>query len=150
MILLYQNREGTKDIDAITEPKSLINEISIQMAADHDLPDGWLNDAAKGFMPDPELCKYGTEGVPQFPNLTVFVPSPEMLFAMKASATRIEYDPDGKMSRDLEDLRTLAKELGVQNQEDAERIISTFYPLERIPQRFWYALDDILGKEDSE
>jgi hypothetical protein len=54
------------------------------------------------------------------------------------------------MSRDLEDLRTLATVLRVQNQDDAERIISAFYPLERIPQRFWYALDDILGKEDSE
>lgn len=142
----YQNRPGTKDIDAVTDPKTVIQEISYEMAKEHGLPEGWLNDAAKGFMPDPAKCKYSSEGIPQFPHLTVFAPTAEMLFAMKASATRIENSPDGKLSRDMEDLRRLAKELGVQNQEDAERVINAFYPPERIPLRFWYALDEILEK----
>jgi hypothetical protein len=71
-----------------------------------------------------------------------------MLFAMKATATRIENDPDGKKSRDLEDLTTLAKVLGIRGREDAERVVSAFYPMDRIPLRFWYALDEILGEED--
>ena len=150
MILIHQNREGTKDIDAITDPKSLIYEISEQMAKEHGLPEGWLNDAAKGFVPEQGKADYTTDGVPQFPNLTVFVTSSEMLFAMKALATRVEPQVDEAQSRDLEDLKTLAQFLGVKDTEDARRIISAFYPLNRIPARFWYVLDEILGKEDAD
>lgn len=150
MIMKFQNRPGTKDIDAITEPKTVIREVSNEMAEEYGLPDGWLNDAAKGFMPDSSKCSYSAEGMPVFPNLKVLAPSAGMLFAMKALATRIENSPDGEMSRDLKDLRSLAKELGVKNQDDAERIIRAFYPPERIPQRFWYALEEILEEGGAE
>ena len=150
MILIHQNREGTKDIDAIIDPKSLIYEISEQMAQEHGLPEGWLNDAAKGFVPEQDKADYTTDGVSQFQNLTVFVSSSEMLFAMKALATRVEPQVDEAQSRDLEDLKTLAQFLGVHDSEDAGRIISAFYPLSRIPARFWYVLDEILGKEDTD
>ena len=150
MILIHQNRDGTKDIDAIIDPKPLIYKISEQMAQEYGLPEGWLNDAAKGFVPEQGKADYTTNGVPQFPNLTVFVPSSEMLFAMKALATRVVPQVDEAEPRDLKDLKTLAQFLGVHDSEDASRIISAFYPLNRIPARFWYVLDEILGKEDAD
>lgn len=145
MILMFQNREGTKDIDAIIEPKNLIHAIAIQMAEDHGLPEGWLNDAAKGFMPSNST--YGPEGVPQFPNLTVLAPTPTMLFAMKAMATRIDNVPGEDEPRDINDLRVLAKAIGIRGREDAARVIEPYYPMARVPMRFWYALDELLGEE---
>jgi len=145
MILAYQNREGTKDIDAIIDPKTVINQITKEMADDHGLPDGWLNDAAKGFVP--ENTVQITEGVPQFPYLTVYLPEARALFDMKAQSSRLDPTPTGEESRDMTDLRTLVSVLEIKNQEDAEIAIKQYIPPEKIPLRFWYALDDILGKE---
>jgi hypothetical protein len=47
----------------------------------------------------------------------------------------------------MTDLRTLVSVLEIKNQEDAEIAIKQYIPPEKIPLRFWYALDDILGKE---
>lgn len=51
MALSFNLGRQTKDIGAIFEPKSRIYEIAAQMADEHGLPTGWLNDAAKGFFP---------------------------------------------------------------------------------------------------
>ena len=148
MILAYQNREGTKDIDAIIDPKTTINKITKEMADYHGLPEGWLNDAAKAFVP--ENTVQVTEGVPQFPNLTVYLPEARALFAMKAQSSRLDPTPAGQESRDMIDLRTLVKVLGIQGQDDAEVAIQKYLPPEKIPLRFWYALDEILGREATE
>ncbi len=51
--LAYDERRATRDIDAVFAPK---NEVyaAARVGAALDLPDGWLNDAVKGFLQGPD------------------------------------------------------------------------------------------------
>jgi len=51
MALAYSTRRVTRDIDAVFEPKSAIYAAATKVAEERGLPEDWLNDAAKGFMP---------------------------------------------------------------------------------------------------
>lgn len=57
MALAYSSRRVTKDIDAVFEPKSIVYHAAAKVADDLGLPEDWLNDAVKGFMPgdDPRV-----------------------------------------------------------------------------------------------
>lgn len=54
--LAFDEPRSTRDIDAVFEPKTVIYEIAGKLAEERGLPDGWLNDAVKGFLTgaDPE------------------------------------------------------------------------------------------------
>ena len=51
MALAFSTRRVTKDIDAVFEPKGAIYEAAEQVARQLELPQGWLNDAVKAFLP---------------------------------------------------------------------------------------------------
>lgn len=51
MALAYDRSRLTRDIDAVYVPKSQVYDEAEKMAGEHGLPSGWLNDAAKGFVP---------------------------------------------------------------------------------------------------
>ena len=48
--LAFDSRRSTQDIDAVFEPKTAIYEAATELADERGLPDGWLNDAVKGFL----------------------------------------------------------------------------------------------------
>jgi len=56
MALAYDARRATRDIDAVFQPKDEVYSAAAAVAARHDLPDDWLNDGVKGFLPgdDPQ------------------------------------------------------------------------------------------------
>ena len=75
-------------------------------------------------------------------NLKVFCARPEYLLAMKCLAMRI-----GEEFRDLEDVRYLLRNLGVESYEEACGTIARYYPLERFPQKTLYALEELLTSD---
>jgi hypothetical protein len=87
------------------------------MAAEHGFADGWLNDAVTGLLPDRQPPIEGTASFTT-PGLDVGVASPEYLFAMKAAAARQETDG--------EDLRALARLLGIATLVDALALVERF------------------------
>jgi len=116
MALAYNSRRATRDIDAVFEPKQAVYEAADRIALRHALPDNWLNDAVKGFLPggDPHQ-----RAVFAAPGINVSVPSPKYLLALKVHAARID--------RDRDDIVTLARLCGVSSAGEvltiAERIM---------------------------
>jgi hypothetical protein len=136
MVIAFKARISTKDIDAVFEPKSKIHEISKKIAEDQDLPENWLNDAVKGFMS--EKAEYNT--FLDLPALKVYLPIPGYIFAMKAISMRITPE-----SSDIEDLKLLIRIVKIKTVEDGIDIIKKYYPEKLIPQRTYYALDELIN-----
>jgi hypothetical protein len=90
-----------------SSPKGTIYEAAAEVALALDLPPGWLNDAVKGLLagPDPEAAP-----VLEVPGLRCLAASPRMLIALKVLAHRV--------GEDDEDVRLLARELGLRRGED--------------------------------
>jgi hypothetical protein len=136
MVIAFKARIATKDIDAIFEPKSKIHEISKKIAEDQDLPENWLNDAVKGFMS--EKAEYNT--FLDLPALKVYIPIPGYIFAMKAISMRITPE-----SSDIEDLKLLIRIVKIKTVEEGIDIIKKYYPEKLIPQKTYYALDELIN-----
>ena len=90
LVLLFNARETTKDVDVfIVQPDPpRVREAAAQVARDLDLPDDWLNDAAKGYFVTV------SEGpiVYESTALLVRAVTMEQLLAMKLAAWRDAID----------------------------------------------------------
>ena len=108
--LAFDERRSTRDIDAVFEPKTVIYEVAGQLAEERGLPDGWLNDAVKGFLTgaDPD-----TPLVLEVDGMRVSTASPRILLAMKVLSHRV--------GEDEKDVRLLARELGL---DDAVEVLA--------------------------
>jgi len=117
MALAYSTRRSTRDLDAVFEPKQAVYAAAQEVARAHDLPDDWINDAVKGFLPgsDPNATTLFER-----PGISVRVASPRYLFAMKAAAARIE--------RDAEDLQSLYRICGFGSLDAALDCVAEHYP----------------------
>jgi hypothetical protein len=102
-ILAFQSRQSTKDIDAIFVPTSIVRELVAQIGEESGYAEGWFNDGVKGFISDKHSVT--AADLPQFENLTVTMPVPEYLLAMKCMAARVDLDE----SKDEQDARFLIK-----------------------------------------
>jgi hypothetical protein len=91
LVLLYDARETTKDVDAFTldaAGSAEMREAAASVAAQLGLPEDWLNDGAKGYL-------HGLapgELVVSAPSLLVRSVAVQQLLAMKLSAWRDDLD----------------------------------------------------------
>lgn len=79
MVLAFQARRSTKDVDAIFAPAGIIRDEARAVAEEMDLPVDWLNDAAKGFV-SPKADFHGLADL-DLSHLRVQVPTAEYLLA---------------------------------------------------------------------
>jgi predicted nucleotidyltransferase len=110
MVLGYQARLSTRDVDAvILAPKEarLVRNLAKQVAQEHDWPEDWLNDGAKGYLVGI------SEGPVLFsaPGIEARAPSLEQLLAMKLSAWRDDLD--------ISDARRLLQEVRIDRDKNA-------------------------------
>jgi hypothetical protein len=134
MALAYADRRVTRDIDAIFEPKAVIYEAAKKVAEQLSLPDDWLNDAVKSFVPrkDPkQRIVFST------PTLEVAAASPEYLLAMKLLASRVDQDTD--------DIKALYKELGFTTADEGLDLVESYYPSNRLEPRTQFLLEELFG-----
>ncbi|MDR3332726.1 MAG: hypothetical protein LBT08_08855, partial [Synergistaceae bacterium] len=84
MCLVHSARDATKDIDALYEPKDVINRIASKIAEQENLPDDWLNDGVKSFVgPNASVEEFIL-----LKGLRVQTVSAEYLLAMKLMSAR--------------------------------------------------------------
>ncbi|MCI0535342.1 MAG: hypothetical protein L0Z50_08940 [Verrucomicrobiales bacterium] len=141
MVLAFQSRASTKDVDAIFQPSSAIRNAAQEVAEEMNLPKDWLNDGAKGFVSARHEVEAGD--LPQFEALRITAPTPEYMLAMKCFAARLPAGPAEK--GDEEDIRFLVKRLGLASADQAFEIVTRYYPPERIPPRTQYLLTDVFS-----
>ncbi len=135
MCLVFHSRESTSDVDAAFAPTKIIREIASDIAGDHDLPEDWLNDAVKGYLSD----NGSFESFLTFSNLKIFCATAEYMLALKAISMRI-----GLEFSDEADIRYLLRHLNISSSAKALEVIATYFPKERIPQKTFYVLEELL------
>jgi hypothetical protein len=138
MILAFDARPSTRDIDAIFVPKSEISKAAEEVAEALNLPASWLNDGVKGFVS--ATGDLTEEGMPQWPHLRILRPSFRYLLAMKCMASRVAgYDTGG----DQADIVRLCYELNLTHAEEILDVVSTYYPANLIPAKTAFFVEEI-------
>jgi hypothetical protein len=133
MALAYSTRRVTKDIDAVFEPKSAIYAAAAKVAEELGLPEDWLNDAVKRFMPGPDE---DPRPVPDIPGIEVTTASPRYLLAMKLMAMRF--------GEDDEDIEILLRECDIHSAQEALDLLEKLYPIQRPPAKTRLFLEELL------
>lgn len=141
MILAFDARESTRDVDAVFVPKAEIYEEAAKIAEDMGLPASWLNDEVKGFVSlEGDVT---TERMPQWENLRILRPTTRYLLAMKCMAARVaKYDTAG----DKDDIIHLCKDLGIHAAEEVFNLVEDYYSSSRIPVKTRYFIQEIIGE----
>jgi hypothetical protein len=137
MCLALHTRPATRDVDAHFQPAKVVRLAAARVARREDLPEDWLNDAAKGFLSEKGEYRPFLE----LPNLRVMTTLPEYLLTMKCLSFRL-----GPEFHDESDVRFLLRYLNIERYDRAVEIITRYYPLERFPQKTLYGLEEILAQ----
>lgn len=141
MVLAFDARESTRDVDAVFVPKAAIYEQAAMIAEDMGLPGSWLNDGVKGFLArDGQVTM---DGMPQWENLRIMRPTTRYLLAMKCMAARVaEYDTTG----DKNDIIHLCRDLGIHAADEIFALVEDYYPTSRIPVKTKFFIQEISGE----
>jgi hypothetical protein len=131
LVLLFQARETTKDVDALflLPEAARIREAAMRVAAQLDLPADWLNDGAKGYM----VGLTTGELLYESRSLMVRAASLPQLLAMKLAAWRDALD--------REDARLLLSRMSG-SADDVWQIVKPFVSAHQI-DKAWYAFQDL-------
>jgi hypothetical protein len=136
MALVYSTRRVTKDIDAVFEPKSAIYDAAATVAENLGLPEDWLNDAAKGYMPGNDE---NPRPVADIHGIEVTTASPRYLLAMKLMAMRF--------GEDDEDIEILLRACGLHSAEEALDLLKHMYPLQEPPVKTRLFLEELFDSQ---
>ena len=134
MALAYSDRRVTRDIDAIFEPKAVIYEAAHEVAERLGLPDDWLNDAVKSFLPSADGNR---RAVFSTPSLEVAAASPQYLLAMKLLASRVD--------QDTEDIKVLYAECGFTAADEGMDLLERYYPNHPLQPKTQFLLEELFG-----
>jgi hypothetical protein len=148
LILTYDWRIATRDVDAVFEAdRQTVRRLAAEIAGEIGWEPDWLNDGVKGFLSaadtDPEAKRlFGTYPSEDQPGLRVTVANPRYLFAMKCRAMRIGGVAE---TSDVDDIRHLAREIGITTAEHALHLVAEFYPNNVLEPKVRFGLEEILG-----
>jgi hypothetical protein len=148
LVLTTDFRVGTQDVDAVFEnDRDFMRRAAGIVADEFGWDPAWINDGVKGFLSAIDgsaaaKALFRTYPDETGPGLRVLVATPAYLFAMKCLAMRAGgVDESG----DVQDIRNLAAELGIASAKDALLAVSRYYPLERIPPKTQFGIEEIFG-----
>jgi hypothetical protein len=145
MVLAFDARESTRDVDAIFVPKAAMLEAARKVGDEMGFRMDWLNDGVKGFVTDDG--EVTTDGMPVFPNLRVMRPIAEYLLAMKCLASRVaDYDHPG----DRADIVTLIRHLGMTDPGAVCENVVKYYKESLLPPRVRYFIEETMGEMNTE
>ena len=133
MVLAFQARQSTRDVDAVFAPAAVVREAVAEVGRERGWAEDWLNDGVKGFVSARQNVQ---DAGLNLLNLSVTMPVPEYLLAMKCMAARAEQG-----SRDMDDAKFLIRRLGLPNVEAALAIVEDYYPPQRLTVKTRYFVE---------
>lgn len=141
MVLAFDARTSTRDVDAIFVPKTAVAEAASAVGEELRLPLNWLNDGVKGFVSTSgELTD---DDLPRFSNLRLMRPTARYLLAMKCLAARVGgYDAP----KDREDVKVLCHHLKLSSADAILAIVSEFYPDTQIPVKTRFFVEELVSE----
>jgi hypothetical protein len=133
MVLAFDARPATRDVDALFAPDGPMLDAAAEVADELGLPRSWLNNQASTY-----VSGRAGRGTPVYDhaNLRVMVTPPEHLLAMKIRAARAV--------RDTDDLRLLLATLEIGTVDQAVEIVDRYFPDESLGVRSRQLLEDLL------
>lgn len=144
LMLTYDWRVATRDVDAVFEAdRDTVRRLAAVLARERGWEPDWLNDGVKGFLSAADQdarTLMGTYPSEEQPGLRVMVANPAYLFAMKCRAMRVGGVHE---TSDVEDIRQLARELGIRDAEAALELIAAFYPRQVLQPKTYFGLEEI-------
>ena len=131
MCLVLDTRASTRDVDEwFTEPRA-VRAAAREVAQEMHLPEDWINDAAKAFVPQGAVF----ERWRSFDHLDISVADDRTLLAMKCAAART--------TEDAEDIRTLAARLDLSTPQAVLDVVAEFYTADRLPVRTRLLIEEL-------
>jgi hypothetical protein len=148
-LLLTLNRQiNTGDVDAVFEGnKDFIKRLAAEMAEEFGWDENWLNDGVKGWLSnrdaDPDVkALFKTYPAEDQPSLRVYTAKPEYLFAMKCRAMRVG---GIETNSDIDDIKLLARAIGIRTSQDALSLVEKFYPQNLLQPKTRLGLEEIFA-----
>lgn len=134
MVLAYDARRATRDVDALFKPREKVHQAALRVADELGLPRWWLNDQGKTYLPRGEDGR--AKLIYDHPNLRVTAVSITHMLDMKALAARAYAD--------IDDIKTLCDRLGVTTLAEVETICTRVFPDEPLSERARIVVEDVV------
>jgi hypothetical protein len=143
MLLAYDARDVTKDVDAIIHPPEVGRRLVAKVARERGLAEDWLNDnvrlfvsrkEAKNELPVPNVLRAG---------LHITRPTAKYLLAMKVMAGR---KPLPGYAGDYHDIETLLRVTKIKSVDAVATVVEAFFTDTVLPETTQLALIDILER----
>ena len=145
MMLAYDCRAATKDIDAIFHPPEVVAALLAQVARELALPEDWMNDGVRPFVATREERIAFAELA--IPGLVITRPSPRYLLAMKCLAGRL---PTPFRAGDAADIKLLLRRLGLHTIEEVDAIVADYYGARKLEDDKRWLVEKLLRKTRDE
>ncbi len=125
MMLAYNLREGTKDVDATFRPREELHPLITEVAAEMNLSPDWLNDNVGQFAPNAgPAANIAFDELADVPGIRFSRPTARKMLAMKARAARLPRPGHGG---DLHDLAFLIRHTGAKSIAHIDETFEHFY-----------------------
>lgn len=132
MMLAYNARPATKDIDAIFRPREEVEPLVKQVAREFALDDDWLNDDVKVWVGENEKeALIPFVEVAEVAGVEARRPSAKYLLAMKARAARL---PLPGQKGDYDDLVFLLRHTQTRTIEEVDKLVERYFLGDCLPE----------------
>lgn len=143
MLLAYDARTVTKDVDAIVHPPEVARRLVAKVAVERGLHEGWLNDDVKQFVsPSERKNEFPLPNIDRA-GLHITRPTAKYLLAMKVMASR---KPLPGYAGDMADIETLLRVTKVRSVAEVQAIVDAFFSDTVLPDAVQLSLADLLDK----
>ena len=141
MMLAYDARAMTKDVDAVVRPSREGLALAKRVGRELGLPEEWLNDDVQMFVAPVEQ----TRVLPwEVPGIMLTAPTAKYLLAMKALACR---SPLPGYQGDVDDLRFLIHKLEIRSVDEIQNAIDKYYPADVIAPEHVALLNNLIDED---